>query len=96
MRMNKQEAQRLVEAELEKTRDECSHIDCAVLESETIERPWGWVFFYESKKFIEAGNFREMLGGNSPIMVNRNTGELTFTGTAYDMEHYIKDYEATL
>ncbi|WP_020405488.1 YrhB domain-containing protein [Hahella ganghwensis] len=94
--MNKQEAQSLVEAELERTKDKRNPVDCAVLPDETIERSWGWVFFYQSKAYIETGDFREMLGGNAPIIVNRDSGELIHTGTAYDIEHYIKEYEAAL
>jgi len=94
--MNKLEAQSLVESELEKTKDRFDPIDCAVLEDKTIEKPWGWVFFYQSKSFIETGDFREMLGGNAPIIVNRDTSELTYTGTAQDVEFYIKEYENSL
>ena len=67
-----------------------------VLEEETIEKQWGWVFFYQAKSYIETGDFREMLGGNAPIIVNRNTGELFHTGTAHEVEHYISEYEAKL
>lgn len=94
--MNRQEAQSLVEAEIEKYKDKYNPIDCVVLESKTIEKPWGWVFFYQSKSYVETGDFREMLGGNAPIIVNRNTKELTYTGTAYDIEHYIREYEASI
>jgi len=94
--MNKLEAQSLVESELEKTKDQFDPIDCAVLEDKTIEKSWGWVFFYQSKSFIETGDFREMLGGNAPIIVNRDTSELTYTGTAQDVEFYIKEYENSL
>lgn len=93
--MNKEEAQSLVETELENTKDKYNPIDCAVLEEETTEKPWGWVFFYQSKEYIETGDFRHMVGGNAPIIVNRVTGELIHTGTAHDIEHYINEYEKT-
>ena len=94
--MNKQEAQILVEDDLEKTKNKHNQVDCVVLEQMTIEKPWGWVFFYQSKAFVKTGDFREMLGGNAPIIVNRNTGALTHTGTAHEVEYYIKEYEAAL
>ena len=94
--MKKHEAQSLVESELEKTKDNFDPIDCVILEDETIERTWGWMFFYQSKAYVETGDFREMLGGNAPIIVNRNTGKITHTGTDYEPEHYIKEYEASL
>ena len=94
--MNKEEAQKLVEVEIEKTKDKYNPINCAVLENETIEKEWGWIFFYQSKAYLESGDFRDMLGGNAPIIVNRSTGILSETGTAFDIEHYIIEYESTL
>ncbi|MEX2963632.1 YrhB domain-containing protein [Microbulbifer sp. TYP-18] len=86
----------MVEAELERKKNKYNPIDCVVLTEETIEKSWGWVFFYQSKYYGETGDFREMLGGNSPIIVNRKTGELSHTGTTHDIDHHIKEYEAAL
>jgi hypothetical protein len=70
--------------------------DLVLLDDETIERHWGWVFFYNSRAFIETGDYSEALAGNAPFIVNRMTGEVTLTGTAMPIEHYISEYEATL
>jgi hypothetical protein len=32
----------------------------------------GWLFFYNSKDFIETGNFSSSLAGNGPIFVDRS------------------------
>jgi len=61
--------------------------------SETLEKDFGWVFFYNSKDYIETGNFRSMLAGNAPFIVDRNSGEVHVTGTAKPVEDYITDYE---
>lgn len=92
--MNRKEAQMLVEDELNNSNSEADSVECVVLGDETIEKEWGWVFFYQSKAFVESGDFRDMLGGNAPIIVDRNTGSLIYTGTSYDIEHYIKEYES--
>ncbi len=89
--MNRNEAQGLVEAVLSN-----NAIDCLILEGETIEREWGWVFFYQSKKYIETGDDKEMLIGNAPYIINRTTGIITPTGTAHAIEDYIQEYEASL
>jgi hypothetical protein len=94
--MDLKEAQELVQEELDNAKDGYDPVNCQVLESETIIKDWGWVFFYQSKDFLKSGDFRDMLAGNAPIIVNRNTGALTHTGTAYDIEQYIKEYEASL
>jgi hypothetical protein len=39
-----------------------STIEFVLIESSTIERPFGWVFFYDSKKHRETGN---VLDGSS-------------------------------
>jgi hypothetical protein len=38
----------------------------------------------------------DTLVGNAPYIVNRNTGELIETGTAYEIEDYINEYESKL
>lgn len=62
----------------------------------TIERPWGWVFFYNTEHYLDSGNTHEALVGNAPIVVNRYTGEMLETGTAHPIEHYIEQYEQKL
>ena len=66
-----------------------------VIEKETIEKEWGWVFFYTSKKWYETNNIEFAVVGNAPFIVLRDTGEVLETGTAYDAEHYIERYEET-
>jgi hypothetical protein len=70
--------------------------ELVLLDDATIERHWGWVFFYNSRAFIETGDYCEALAGNAPFIVNRMTGGVTLTGTAMPIEHYISEYEATL
>ena len=64
----------------------CRH-DAVVLDRYTIEKPWGWVFFYNSREFAETGDTMTQLVGNAPYIVNRHTGEVLITGTAQSIEH---------
>lgn len=73
-----------------------SEQECIVQSGSTIEKWWGWVFFYQSKKFLESNDFRDMLVGNAPIIVNKASGEYHLTGTAYDISYYIEKYEDKL
>jgi Immunity protein 35 len=41
-----------------------------VVEEKTIETPFGWVFFYNSKRFVETGEYQYQLAGNGPVIVN--------------------------
>lgn len=63
-----------------------------VLLDQTLERSWCWVFFYQSKAFLETGDFEHCLLGNRPIVVNKADGELWRMGTAKRPEFYLAEY----
>ena len=67
-----------------------------ILEDKTIEQDFGWVFFYESKNYIETGDYADMLMGNAPIIVNKSSGDIHITGTAEPIEVYIDRYKESL
>jgi len=60
---------------------------------QTIERDWGWVFFYGSKLYHETGEFRYAVAGNAPFVVKRADGTILETGTAMPVEDYIRRFE---
>lgn len=64
-----------------------------IVENETLTRPWGWIFFYQSRHYLETGDVSSCLAGNAPIIVNARTGVAQVTGTAHPIEHYIAEYE---
>jgi Immunity protein 35 len=66
--------------------------ELVLLIEETKEFESGWVFFYQSRKFIESRDYRDMLGGNAPVIVNKFDGGIYVTGTSYSIEKYINDY----
>jgi hypothetical protein len=67
-----------------------------IFDEETICKSYGWVFFHQSKSYIETQNFGEMLLGNSPILIDRFNGEIRILGTAYEAEYYLEEYEKTI
>jgi hypothetical protein len=69
--------------------------DLVILDDLTMERPWGWVFFYDLRSYAESVGDMDTLAGNAPYLVKKHTGELFVTGTAEEIEHYIERYEAT-
>ena len=91
--LTKNDAYSLVEAEF--TQYE-SDGDPVILKAETLEYSWGWVVFYQSKKYIETNDIRYALAGNAPYIVNRQTGEIELTGTALPVEEYIREYETRI
>ena len=67
--------------------------ETVVMDDLTIEKEYGWVFFYNSRRYLETGDMNYALGGNAPIIVEKEDGSLYPTGTAEETEYYIKRYE---
>jgi hypothetical protein len=87
--LSKEQARSLVTADLN---DDA--VD--VLDQYTIEREWGWVFFFQSKRFIQTRDWRDGLIGNAPYLVNRRTGAFGPTGTSATATELIEAYELLL
>jgi hypothetical protein len=48
-----------------------------IIDALTVERPYGWFFMYDCRRFIETGNpVYAVLIGNVPLLVDRSTGAL--------------------
>jgi hypothetical protein len=45
-----------------------------ITHNKTIDASEGWIFFYNSKTFVETGDPSSALLGNGPIFVDRNGG----------------------
>jgi len=95
--INKKQAKEIVEKEINKFDPYWpDRPRLLVLDGATIEKDWGWVFFYDSEKHIETGDFRDAVAGNAPYVVNKKSGEIEATGTALPIEDYILEYEGKL
>ena len=71
------------------------NIKLEILNDKIEEHEFGWVFYYNSKKFIETGDYQHALAGNAPLIVDRNTGQIVVTGTAHNTEYYTNNYKRT-
>ena len=67
-----------------------------LLEEDTIEKPYGWIFFYQSKPYLETGNISFALAGNGPFLVKKADGMIKVFGSAYGTDYYLEEYEASL
>ncbi len=56
------------------------------------EEDFGWVFFYDSKRFHETKDFRFALSGHGPVVVDKETGEVSMLGTTGGVERQLADY----
>ena len=89
--LSRAQAQKLAEAELARLPSDC---EVAVLEAETLTFELGWVFFYQSTEYLQTRNPCSRLAGNAPLIVNGQTGEISFAGTANPLQQYIAQYVA--
>lgn len=71
-------------------------LNLAILDSETMERSWGWVFFWNSREYIQSRDSTKAVFGNSPFIIDRLTGKFAPSGTAHPIGTYIRRYEICL
>jgi L-alanine-DL-glutamate epimerase-like enolase superfamily enzyme len=64
-----------------------------IIEDETIEREYGWFFFYQSREYMETRNFSKMLAGNCPFLIDKQGGMHETGSSAYSIDHWIKIFD---
>ena len=69
-------------------------LELVILDAHTIEKSYGWVFFYDSQRHVQSGDFRDSIAGNAPILIMKADGKIRETGTAMPLEHYLKQFDA--
>jgi hypothetical protein len=67
-----------------------------IMDEDTMEEDFGWVFFYESRNFLDTKIYTYFLTDNAPIIVNKYDGSTHLTGTYGDIEDYIEEYRKEL
>src|SRR5690349_5048479 len=50
-----------------------------------IEKDYGWIFFYNSQKFLETNDIMDAFLGNAPFLVEKAGGAIVIFGTAYPL-----------
>lgn len=65
-----------------------------LLPEHTEEHDVGWVFFYQSARYLETGAVGDLLFGNAPLLVTREEGTVVTLGTAHWPDVYLEAYRA--
>ena len=68
----------------------------ALIIESTLEKPYGWVFFYNSKRFLETKDPFESLAGNSPILIESKDGRMTLLGTSSPVTESLRNFETRM
>lgn len=64
-----------------------------ILDEHTIERPYGWVFFYDSHRHQKTGAFSDAIAGNVPVVVTRESGEVHALSPGLPLEEALTEFE---
>ena len=64
-----------------------------ILDEETIMKPYGWVFSYNSRAYLATRDAFDGLIGNGPIVVE-HSGRIHHLGTHADAEVMLRELEA--
>lgn len=67
--------------------------ELVINEKATETYPFGWVFYYNGRGWLEHKDSRYAYGGNAPVIFNRHTGAIIVTGTARSTEYYVANYQ---
>lgn len=89
--ISKEQAKKSVEAELQR-RCQIPDDTYVIVEDLTIEKPFAWIFFYNSKKYLKSGDINDGISGNGPVFVNKHNGEIKFCGSQ-KFEKLLSEYE---
>jgi hypothetical protein len=85
--VNLDQARQIARAELDRYSTDPGAVPLVItLEEEFAE---GWVFHYNSARYLQNGAVADVLAGNAPLIVDRDTGQVYPTGAAFPTEHYL-------
>lgn len=56
--------------------------ELVVMEERTVERAFGWVFFYTTKKYLQTKDPNHAKPGTAPLVVEREDGRTEFLATS--------------
>jgi hypothetical protein len=90
--VNIQEARALAAAHIGEGTKRPQGFTPVIVDAETRALSWGWVFFYNSKEYLETSDIVYALAGNAPIVVTHD-GNVHETGTNKPLDQYIRDIE---
>ena len=61
-----------------KLESEADGHELVITEQHTIEKPYGWIFFFQSKLFLETQDAKYIALGTYPFIVERGNGNIAY------------------
>lgn len=67
-----------------------------IVPEQTLERDFGWVFFYVPQRFAQSRDPRDLVPGNGPLVVYRANGRTEYLPSAVPPQAAISELERRL
>lgn len=68
-------------------------VGASLVLTEVREFEFGWLFFYNSKAYVDSGDISDALAGNAAFLIDSNAGDIHVLGTANPIEFYLRDFQ---
>jgi hypothetical protein len=93
--IDRHQAEQIAEALIQKESQGSSY-PIVIHREATIEKDYGWIFFYNTEAFLQSEDFDFALVGNVPFVVERATGAVHFLSTSPFFDIALANYEEGL
>lgn len=68
-----------------------------LLKDQTVSLPYGWVFYYQGRRWVETRSNGDKIIGGGPILVDRFKADIrNITGAGTILQDWLADYEKSL
>lgn len=67
--------------------------DYVLMDDQTVERPFGWVFFYTTREYLKTRDPQHLVPGTAPFVVHRRDGSIEHLATSLPPKRAIDLYE---
>ena len=88
--LTKQEAEAIAAKLLHETRPDAEYV---ILTDETMERDFGWVFFYAPRLYLETKDPNYLIPGAGPLVVLRKDGSIRYLPTSVPPIPTVAEFE---
>ena len=68
-------------------------VEPAIVDTETIETPWGWILYWNTRLYLDTGDLEHAQFGTPPLCVNRGDGSVTPITREARLARQIRRYE---
>jgi hypothetical protein len=87
-----QQARQIAETEINKNQA-LGDDSLIIIDDQIIEKDYAWIFPYTSKKYWETKDINYAIGGNGPLFISKQNGQISNYRTGLSIDQMINEYE---